>query len=130
MEVKPKTRGEGVDAEEQRKTKEVIRMKISEICKTPEFFPDAEFVEVKNVLNLTFKLVDLRTYNNDKGEGVAMLLHSESGDALKVYTHAKAIVRILTSPEFSEVWENSREDIFLTFREKVSKMGAKYYIIE
>lgn len=106
-------------------------MKISDIVKAPEFFPEAVFVEVKNILGRTFELKDYTPYSNDKGEGVAMLIQSIDGDLLKVCTHAKAIVRMLGDESFLQVWNDENHPaIMVTFSEKISKTGAKYFIIE
>lgn len=106
-------------------------MRISDIIKAPEYFPEAVFVEIKNILGTTFELKDFKAYTNDKGDGAVLLLESADGDLLKVYTHAKAIVRILSDDGFIQVWDDpKRPPIEIAFVEKISKTGAKYFMIE
>lgn len=59
-------------------------------------FPEAEYVELMDILDKPLTIRDIVPFTNKKGDGVHILAEDADGDVLRICTHAGAITEQLS----------------------------------
>lgn len=88
------------------------------------FYPDYEFVDIKEMVNRTFDVNDVTAFENDKGPGAAFTI-AFNGNAYKMVTHSIGVVKTLTSDAF--MCAVGEEPVTVTLKEGKSKKSGKYF---
>lgn len=60
-------------------------------------YPEAEYVELMDILDKPLTIRDIVPFTNKKGDGVHILVEDADGDALRICTHAGAITEQLSA---------------------------------
>ena len=65
---------------------------------------DSEYMAINDVLDRDIQILDFKTFENDKGEGVFILCKdAETGLVFHICTHSVGLVRTMQNPKIREV---------------------------
>lgn len=95
------------------------------------YFPEAEYITLKQAKDTEYQLMDYQLFENDKGAGVAILVKDDLG-LYKIITHSAPITNLFKDygPTVQEDID-AGETVSITVRSKTSKKtGREYFYVE
>lgn len=117
-------------------------MRISEITgniNEGEMYPEAEFISLGDAVGREFTMLDYKRFENDKGEGVAILclgteecaskLVEPQENMYKIVTHSKPICSMLASEDLAEAIAKGIGIEFTVEKAVSKKTGQTYFYL-
>lgn len=117
-------------------------MRISEITgniNEGEMYPEAEFISLGDAVGREFTMLDFKRFENDKGEGVAILclgmdlmgstLAEPEETMYKIVTHSKPICSMLASEELATALAQGVGIEFSVEKAVSKKTGQTYFYL-
>lgn len=104
--------------------------RLSEIGYTGmDFFEDREYMAMDELLNRELSITEVKTYENDKGPGVAAAFTCD-GQAGMLVTHSIGIYKTLTSEAVRIALESEMPVDVILRKGKSKKTGNSFYYLE
>lgn len=91
---------------------------------TAGFYDDYEFIDISELVDRIFDVMEVTEFDNDKGMGVAAII-SIDGEERKMVTHSIGVTKTLTCPEFLEALQN--DVVTVCLKQGKSKKSGKYF---
>ncbi len=91
---------------------------------TAGFYDDYVFIDISELVDRIFDVLEVTEFDNEKGMGVAAVIDL-GGDKRKMVTHSIGVTKTLTSPEFMEALEH--EEVTVCLKQGKSKKSGKYF---
>ena len=93
-------------------------------------FPDAEYVELMQILDKPLTIRGIMPFSNKKGDGVHILVIDGDGDELRICTHGGAITDMLSNDELIAVAESEGIGPMKFVKRKSETSGNVYIAME
>ena len=110
--------------------KEVIRMiNMNDLRNTQPFEgSESEYKSIEDVLGRDIKIIDLKFFENDKGEGVFILcMDLDEEELFHLCTHSISLVSTLKNPKIKEVLDTGDAIATKIIRRKSTKSDRMVY---
>lgn len=103
--------------------------KISEF-KAGNPFPEAEYVELMNIIDVPLTIRGIVPFNNKKGDGVHILVEDEDGAMLRICTHGGAVTDLLSGDDIIATAEKEGIGPMKFVKRKSEQTGNIYIAME
>lgn len=87
-------------------------------------FDEYEFIDIAELIDKEFDVIQVIEYSNDQGPGVVAVIDFD-GKTRKMVTHSIGVVKTLTDPRFKDVLQ--KEPVTVTLRQAKSKKTGKFF---
>lgn len=93
-------------------------------------FPEAEYVELMNIIDKPLTIRDIVPFTNKKGDGVHILVEDADGDELRICTHGGAITDMLSNDDLIAAAKSEGIGPMKFVRRKSEESGNTYIAME
>lgn len=88
------------------------------------YYPEFDYIDIKDMVNKAFNVIEVTAFDNVKGPGVAMVVEFE-GDMKKMVTHSIGVYNTVTSDAFMKALAD--DCVTVTLKEGKSQKTGKYF---